>query len=72
MEAIEGFEVAIAALLDKLAICEFYASIYTGVALTPKLQSMLDSALPEFYAAIIVFAVKAHTYFEAKGIYIVM
>ena len=51
MEAIEGLEVAIAAL-DKLSICEFYADIYLGVELTVKLQSMLDSALPEFYAAV--------------------
>ena len=71
-EAIEGFEVAITMLLDKLSICEFFADIYTGVALTVKLQSMLDSALPELYAAVIVFAVKARTYFEAKGPYIVM
>ena len=71
METIEGFEVAIAALLSKLSICEFYAGIYIGVALTAKLQSMLDSALPELYAAVIVFAVKARTYFEAKGMCVV-
>ena len=33
-------------------------------------QRILDSALPELYAAIIVFAAKARTYFEAKGIYL--
>ena len=32
-----------------------------------QLQSMLDSALPELYAAVIVFSVKARTYFEDKG-----
>ena len=32
-----------------------------------QLESMLDSALPELYAAVVVFAVKARAYFEAGG-----
>ena len=59
-----------------MSICEFYAGIYDLVSLPSqsivnslRLQNMLDSALPELYAAIIVFAVKARTYFESKGIY---
>ena len=78
IEAIEGFEVAIAVLLEKMAICEFYTGIYLGVSLPSRstanslhLQSMLDSALPELYAAVIVFAVKARTYFEARGMYVI-
>jgi len=74
VEIIEGFEVAIAALLEKMSICEFYAGIYLGVPLSPwpvpssqQLQIMLDSALPELYAAVIVFTVKARVYFEARG-----
>ena len=74
IEVIEGFEVAIAALLEKMSMCEFYSSIYSGVTLpsqstvnSSQLQSMLDSALPGLYAAVIVFSVKARTYFEAKG-----
>ena len=74
VEAIEGFEVAIAVLVEKMAICEFYTGIYFGVSLPSQstenslhLQSMLDSALPELYAAVIVFAVKARAYFEARG-----
>lgn len=70
MEAIEGFEIAIAVLLEKLSICEFYSGIYNTVPLpsnSGQLQSMLGSALPELYAAVIVFSVKARTYFEAKG-----
>ena len=69
---------AIAALVEKISICDFYAGIYVGVLLPSqstahslKLQSILDSALPELYAAVIVFSVKARTYFEAKGSYIV-
>ena len=74
VEAIEGFEVAIAALLEKMAICEFYAGIYTRVPMPSRsivnslqLQSMQDAVLPELYAAVIVFSVKARTYFEARG-----
>ena len=67
----EGFEVAVATLLDKMAICEFYYGIYNGASVqsttkSSHLHSMLDSALPELYAAIVVFSVKARTYFEAK------
>ena len=76
VEVIEGFEAAIAALLEKVLICEFYAGIYIGVPLSSpsgqQLQSMQDSGLPELYAAVIVFSVKAHTYFEARGTYIIL
>ena len=62
-----------------MSICEFYARIYAGVLLSTvqsaanslHRQIMLDSALPELYAAVIVFAVKARTYFEARGTYAV-
>lgn len=70
---IEGFEVAIAVLLEKVNICEFYAEMCIGVRLSTEdssqLEGMLDSALPELYAAVIVFAVKARSYFEARGTY---
>ena len=75
-EVIEGFEVTIAVLLDKVSTCEFYATIYTGVSLPLQStvdglqpQLMPDSALPELYAAVIVFTVKARAYFEARGTY---
>ena len=76
VEAIEGFEVIIAALLEKMSICLFYAEIYIGIPLPSRstanslqIQSILDSALPELYAAVIVFVVKACSYFEARGTY---
>ena len=74
VEVIEGLEVAIASLLQKVSICEVYAGIYCGVALQsiedePHLQRILDSALPEVYAAVIVFAVKARDYFEGGSTY---
>ena len=74
LETIEGLEVAIATLLEKMPLFEFYAGIYFGVTLPSQstaLQSTLDSALPEFYAAIIVFAVKARTYFDTKGMSVI-
>lgn len=74
LEIIEGFEEAIEVLIKKVALCEFYAKIYSGVPLLPpdsqQLQSMLGSALPKLYAAVIVFAVKARSYFEAAGTYV--
>ena len=74
LEIIEGFEEAIAVLIEKVVLCEFYAGIYSEAPLSPadsqQLQNMLNSALPEFYAAIIVFAIKAHSYFEAAGTYV--
>jgi len=61
-------------LLEKLPICEFYARIYAGVPLSSRSvvnslqrQRILDFALPELYAAAIVFTVKARTYVEARG-----
>ena len=77
MGIIEGLEEAIAVLIEKVTVCEFYAGIYAGVPLPlgstadSESQRMLDSALPELYAAVIVFVVKACTYFEAGGTYVI-
>jgi len=61
-----------------MSICEFYAGIYVGVPLSSRSiakslqsQGILDSALPELYAAVIVFSVKARAYFEARGTYLI-
>ena len=67
VEVIEGLEVAIGELLEKVALCQIYAGMYSGALPNAQLQEMLDSALPELYAAILVFAAKARNYFEAKG-----
>ena len=70
VEVIEGLEVAIGELLEKVTLCQVYADMYSGAlrsTANAQLQEMLDSALPELYAAIIVFAAKARSYFEAKG-----
>ena len=75
----EGFDVATTALLDNLSMCEFYAGIYNGVPLpsestenTSQLKERLESALPELYAAVIVFSVKAKTYFEDNCMYLLL
>jgi hypothetical protein len=62
-------------ITTKMAYCQFYASVFAE-----SLQVMLDtdkttdafkegmeSALPEFYAAVLVFAVKAKAYFLHSG-----
>ena len=72
VEVIEGLEAAIAVLLEKMAMSEFYAGIYAALPSRPpanslELQRTLNSALPELYAAVIIFAVKARAYFEAGG-----
>ena len=70
LEVIEGLEVAIAALVEKVSMCEFYAEMYYRVPLGPQSVKKLDSALPELYAAVIVFTAKARGYFEAGGTYV--
>ena len=74
IDLIEGLEAAIAVLLEKVIMCEFYAGIYAGVPLplestadSLQLKRMLDSALPDLYASVIVFVVKARSYFEGNG-----
>ena len=72
VEAMECFEGTMVTIMDKMAVSVFYVGIYTGVGLhtamgdTGKLHAVLDIALPELYAAVIVFAVKARQYFDAR------
>ena len=72
VEAMEYFEGTMVTIIDKMAVSAFYAGIYTGVGLhtamgdTGKLHNVLDIALPELYAAVIVFAIKARQYFDAR------
>ena len=56
----EGPEVAIAVLLEKIFICELYTGIYAENSLQ---QSILGSALPELNAAVVVFSAKVRTFF---------
>lgn len=77
VELVEGLEAAIAVLVEKVTICEFYAGIYVGIPLqeTISVSTSLPSGstpdclqlqimLPDLYAAVIVFVVKARSYFE--------
>ncbi|KAF8421773.1 hypothetical protein EV426DRAFT_188014 [Tirmania nivea] len=71
IEAMECFEEVMVTIMDKMAVSAFYAGIYTGVELQTmgdidKLYEILNRALPEFYATVIVFTVKARQYFEAR------
>jgi len=77
IETIESLEAAIETIVSKMAICEFYANVYVetiqmGLTLasdqmTRRLQESLDSALPQFYAAVLVFSAKARQYFDPSN-----
>ena len=77
MEIIDGLEAATETIVAKMAICEFYANVYmetmqaghvlSSDQMTRSLQQSLDSALPEFYAAVLVFSVKARQYFAPSN-----
>ena len=70
----ECFEATMSTITDKLANCEFLASIYSEGLNTrmqclsgtnsQQIQETLDYALPNLYASIIVFSIKAHQYIE--------
>ncbi|KAI5793479.1 hypothetical protein FPQ18DRAFT_332387 [Pyronema domesticum] len=70
-ETVEKLEAALKSIINSMANCEFYANIYTEALnvcfRTPSTSiawvEKLESALPQFYAAILVFAVKAKRYF---------
>ena len=68
----ECFEATMVTIMDKMAVSAFYTGIYTGIGIhspmgdTGKLHEVLGVALPELYAAIIVFTIKARYYFNAR------
>ena len=71
VEAMECFEGTMVTIMEKMAVSTFYAGIYTKISLHTmgdinKLHEVLDMALPELYAAIIVFTIKARQYFDAR------
>lgn len=70
-ETVEKLEEALQNIAMAMANCEFYVSIYAD-ALNVRFQGSqtsaawaekIEMALPQFYAAIIVFAIKAKGYF---------
>ena len=74
IEITESLEAAAETIVAKMATCEFYANVYaeTVIALssdqmTCRLQQSLDTALPEFYATVLVFSVKARQYFDPSN-----
>ena len=70
MEIVESLEAVTDIVVAKMAVCEFYSSVYeetlkiglSSTQLTDGLRKTLDLALPEFYAAVLVFSVKARQY----------
>ena len=58
-------------IINKVAVCEYYASIYEGSSYADCSQSVTSQvikkasdALSDFYAAVFIFIVKAKIYFS--------
>jgi len=70
VEVVESLAAVTDTLVAKMAVCEFYSSVYgealkielSSIQLTDDLRKTLDLTLPEFYAAVLVFSVKARQY----------
>ncbi|KAI5855407.1 hypothetical protein BZA05DRAFT_239288 [Tricharina praecox] len=64
-ESIEALECALSTIITTMANCKFYSRICANAlrsSPTPLLDE-LEAALPEFYAAVLVFSIKAKHYF---------
>jgi len=74
-EALKSLEEALDTITTKMAYCQFFATMYAKslqIALdsdetTVAFREGIESALPEFYAAVLVFSVKATAYFRPSG-----
>lgn len=66
-ENLEALEAALEIITTTMANCEFYASIYSNSQESASLQSRFQSALPEFFATVLVFSVKAKGYFAPSS-----
>ncbi|PVF92433.1 hypothetical protein CPB86DRAFT_829994 [Serendipita vermifera] len=74
-EGIEILEDALKMIAVSMANCEFYASIFrdtfnrrfTGQETSTGWEKQLETALPEFYASVLVFSVKVKGYFTTMG-----
>ncbi|KAF8243907.1 hypothetical protein K440DRAFT_663812 [Wilcoxina mikolae CBS 423.85] len=80
-QALDSLEKTMETIIPKMADCEFYANMYAetlqitldSITLdsertTIAFQEKMESALPEFYSAILVFSVKAKIYFLPVGL----
>lgn len=79
METLKCLEEAVSTITEQMAYGEFYATMYSGSLkledgletreATEVLKKIAQEALPQLYAAILVFLLKARTYFdkEVKG-----
>jgi hypothetical protein len=69
-------EAALKTIAVSMANCEFYESIFvdalnrqfTSPETSVAWERQLERALPEFYAAIIVFSIKVKGYFKSSAI----
>ncbi|PVF93060.1 hypothetical protein CPB86DRAFT_790504 [Serendipita vermifera] len=75
-ESVELIEGALKTIAVSMANCEFYASIFKDtldkrfddLETSDAWEKQLEQALPEFYAAILVFSIKVKGYFMSSAI----
>jgi hypothetical protein len=72
-ENLEKLEETLEVIVTIMAKCEFYATLYTESLLKPSdathtLLASLPELMPEFYCSIIVFTVKAQSYFSPTSV----
>ena len=74
-EALKNLQEAIETVVTNMAESQFYASVYVGSlqmdldshGATEAFRKSMNSALPEFYAAVLVFSTRAKGYFLPLG-----
>jgi hypothetical protein len=74
-DTLKKLEEATSTIVFNMAYSQFCASIYTALqekvdqddALS-KLKAEMDTALPRFYAAVLIFSVKARLYLHSAGL----
>ena len=75
-EALKTLQEAMNTVVINIAESQFYASVYAGSlqmdfdsnGTMEAFRKSMRSALPEFYAAVLVFSTKAKGYFQPLGI----
>ena len=74
-EALKSLQEAIDTVVTSMAESQFYASVYVSTLqidldfkeTTAAFRISMKSALPEFYAAVLVFSTRARGYFLPRG-----
>jgi hypothetical protein len=69
LETLKGLEEAMSTITMNMAYSQFYESMFAASNHTnDRLEASMGSALPEFYASVLVFSVKVKSYFSSAGL----